>query len=110
MNDPTKVPPTHIHSLERCEHEVIGEEVHWLCGMYPVWTNAATAWAVHDDAEECTHLSATGVDQTWGDRKVWRCDACGWQYRTVTVDGITSMVGTMQSNDMTESDLARRWS
>lgn len=40
----------------------------------------------------CGHDSATGVDQDFGPDKVWRCDACGWLYRTVTEDGITRRV------------------
>lgn len=34
---------------------------------------------------DCTHESATGVDQTdpADDAKVWRCDGCGWTYRNV---------------------------
>jgi hypothetical protein len=32
----------------------------------------------------CPHLSATGVDQTYlsDSAKVWRCDGCGWTYRS----------------------------
>lgn len=42
----------------------------------------------------CAHLSADGVDTTPADRpeKVWRCCACGWEYRNETVDGVTRMV------------------
>lgn len=36
----------------------------------------------------CDHPSASGVDRApFGDDKVWRCDVCGAQYRSVTVDG-----------------------
>jgi hypothetical protein len=37
---------------------------------------------------ECDHPSASGVDQApFGPDKVWRCDVCGWRYRSIPVDG-----------------------
>jgi hypothetical protein len=37
---------------------------------------------------ECDHPSASGVDQApSGPDKVWRCDVCGWLYRSIPVDG-----------------------
>lgn len=33
--------------------------------------------------DACEHLSATGVDQATGPNKVWRCDSCGWLFRSV---------------------------
>lgn len=41
---------SHIHGLDRCAHAFAGEEVHWLCGMEPVFTNKATANTVDTDA------------------------------------------------------------
>jgi rubredoxin len=34
----------------------------------------------------CTHESASGVDQTpvTDEAKVWRCDSCGFTYRSLT--------------------------
>lgn len=33
---------------------------------------------------ECGHDSATGIDQAPCDAlKVWRCDSCGWTYRSI---------------------------
>lgn len=131
-----KVPESHIHSLERCEHEIIGEEVHWMCGMHPVWTNASTAWAVHDDDEqaiidraiwggvmpteedratldmlvECKHLSATVVGEQVARRVTYRCDTCEAMFRVVTDDdGAKHMVNLVDSNDMSEGELAQRW-
>lgn len=38
----------------------------------------------------CCHPSSTGIDQTDGPEKVWRCDACGWLHvDTLGADGIT---------------------
>lgn len=52
---PPRTPPSpglsHVHSSERCEHEPAGDEIHWLCGMHPVYTNAATARAMSDHIE-----------------------------------------------------------
>lgn len=105
-----KVPESHIHSLERCEHEIIGEEVHWLCGMHPVWTNASTAWAVHDDDEPCAHLSATVVGEQVARRVTYRCDTCEAMFRVARdEDGYTQMITLAESNDMSESELAQRW-
>lgn len=42
---------THVHSTDRCEHEQAGDEIHWLCGMHPVYTNAATGRAVDERIE-----------------------------------------------------------
>jgi hypothetical protein len=60
----------------------------------------------HPDAIGCTwcdtceHLSATGVDQSEGDDKVWRCDACWRLYRTVTENGITRMLFGVIPSDL----------
>lgn len=40
--------------------------------------------------DQCPHVSASGVDHDWSERKVWRCDACGWLYRRETVDRLVS--------------------
>lgn len=41
----------------------------------------------------CTHDSSTGVDQTTGPMKVWRCDWCGWLHRFELVGrGVYRMV------------------
>jgi hypothetical protein len=50
----------HIHSLDRCEHDhpEDSEEVHWLCGMGPLFTNIATALA-EDDEPSCSMCGAT---------------------------------------------------
>lgn len=94
---------SHVHSIDRCEHEIAGDEVAWQCGKFPMFTNVATARAIGDD-EECSHLSATGIDQMWDDRKVWRCDACGWAFKQVTVDGITRMIPAGWPQRMVEVD------
>jgi len=49
--------------------------------------------------EDCEHLSSSGIDQTptTDEAKVWRCDACGWLYRSVRPDGAPSMVRVMQA-------------
>lgn len=44
------------------------------------------------EPEHCEHDSATGVDQApFGPDKVWRCDECGWLYRSVPIDGSLTM-------------------
>lgn len=44
-----------------------------------------TCLARHD--EPCEHPSLTGVDQTDGPDKVWRCDFCGALTRWEVIDG-----------------------
>lgn len=44
------------------------------------------------EPDHCEHDSATGVDQApFGPDKVWRCDECGWLYRSVPIDGSLTM-------------------
>lgn len=46
-----------------------------------------------DHGAPCDHPSATGIDQATGPEKVWRCDVCGWLYRSVRDEtGIDHMV------------------
>lgn len=40
--------------------------------------------------DPCEHPSASGIDQTTGPGKVWRCDGCGWLHRMVPGAGGTS--------------------
>lgn len=63
-----------------------GDETICVCPLMPV---IATCRAPTDP---CTHESSSGIDQTWDDDKVWRCDGCGWLHRTVTEDGITRAI------------------
>lgn len=42
--------------------------------------------------DTCTHDSGSGIDQTEGPEKVWRCDGCGWLYRVTTEGGISRSV------------------
>lgn len=55
----TAVPPSHIHSIDRCAHVIEGREVHWTCGFGPMFTNVATARAVSEHVE--VPLGATFV-------------------------------------------------
>lgn len=47
---------------------------------------------------ECEHWSATGVDDTpiEDPDKVWRCDGCGWLYRSAQVEGQPPFVRVMR--------------
>ena len=47
--------------------------------------------------DACEHYSASGIDQNSGPDKVWRCDACGWLYRSVPVEGMPSYVRVLVS-------------
>lgn len=71
---------SHIHGLDRCVHAFAGEEVHWLCGMQPVYTNKATANTVDPESDwvrELVDLSALRVSYTIDDDglHLW-CEEC----------------------------------
>ena len=57
---------SHVHSIGRCDHALEGDEVHWLCGMTPTYTNIATARAVGDVLLEAP-LGVTYLREHGGD-------------------------------------------
>ena len=57
-----------------------------------------TAAIERSKQRDCDHLSASGINAAdLGDEdKIWRCDACGWLYRSVHVEGQPEFVRVMR--------------
>ncbi len=74
-----KLSAGHTHSINRCAYELEGSEVHWLCGLAPLFTNRATALAEdgcergHDPADSC---DACEEEEDERDEEL-SCSMCG---------------------------------